>query len=211
MKKTSIFPVYLLSLFIVFILLLSTPVSAASAKKKAMKAYRALLGKKVITYRGNEYSTKERTFFAPVYVDNDNVPELVIFTDEGELALLYSYRNGKVSRVSVQEGGMGTPRFVYYEKTGIFRYSLWPDGALGFKFYRLSAGKSKLVMKQNTQLSSTMYLYDTVTPLDEYYINGKRVNSDTYNTYLRQITKGKSSILKSGVKNTKKNRAKYLK
>lgn len=179
---------------------------AASAKTKAMKAYRAFLSKKSITWdKGYKVSTKDCKF-AIVYVDNDKVPELVVYATTvphvAGFGRLYTYRKGKVSRVGAID--LDDKKFHYYHKKGIYvsRYAM---GGVFDGYFKLSKGKGALKLQKNK------YIYANYT--ETTYSNAKRktLSRSQFNRELKKLVGGKKQSSAKFYKNTEKNRKKYCK
>ena len=95
-------------LMLVFVLMFtSTTTQAASQKTKAMKAYASFLSKnrylKWTDQPNMRTGRAKNCYFAVAYIDNNDVPELVLYTpDSYHMAgygVMYTYRNGRVVRV----------------------------------------------------------------------------------------------------------------
>ena len=121
----------LLILTLVFTAIPAMPGEAASTKSKALSAYKKKLsaskvtvlppGKKVtvnyydtVTYR---YSKSAAVKFAIAYIDNDNIPELIL-QDNRYCYGVWTYKSGKVR--CVHWGDSLTDPYGYYKKKGIF-------------------------------------------------------------------------------------------
>lgn len=194
-------------------------VEAASAKKKAMKAYKKMLAKSVLKTKveGTPKIKTKKLEFGIAYIDNNSVPELVVRRIDREGfymgcdILVYTYYKGKVRQLTFAFGSRGIqdegdnpayqkPR--YYKKTGI----LFASEQYGEQyFWKLSKGKIKSC--------SLWYLHNEFSDdgENEYYDDGEKISEETYNHLKRKLTKKKKASYFKFRKNTSKNRKKYLK
>ena len=93
------------------------------SKEQALRAYRSMLSKKKIQFHEvNEKISSAQCKYAILYVDNDNIPELVIDATDAEQVThasgyfnLYTFRNGKVRYIANTSDG-----FRYVKKSGVF-------------------------------------------------------------------------------------------
>lgn len=205
----------LLCMLSVFLAVPSYQVQAASAKKKALKAYSKMLSKKKIKRDSATIYKGKNCYFAIAYIDNNKVPELIIYNTKDVSHMqgwgaLYTFRNGKVKYVS-QLTLDNVKRLGYYEKTGWFMDNGTWQGYGGDDIMKLNKGKisNKLIYSRET--------YDdgyTVT-IEGYSItnNGTytQVDATTFNRSLSYNTKNKKFKKYKFYKNTKANRRKYLK
>ena len=124
----------------------SVNVHAASTKKKALKAYKKMLSKKKLRIDVDEAKTvrTSKLSFAIAYIDNDNVPELILKrTDNDDIGfychnLFYIYRKGKTKRLTASYGNISMTGY-YYKKTGFFE--VYEDGGTGDFYLKLEKGK----------------------------------------------------------------------
>lgn len=121
------------------ILLPGVHAEAASKKTKALKAYNKLLASDSIRWNDDGMTSNPADCsFALVYIDNNNVPELVI--DCGGPLLqyaVYTYKKGKAQYVTNTGRGFG-----YYKKKGVFTGNATGMGYFCEMYYKLSSGKS---------------------------------------------------------------------
>lgn len=211
-KKKVVKLMWMLSLLIALTMAGSMAVQAASAKSNAMKAYKNMLSKTTV-YKEGWPMKASNCYFAIAYIDNDSVPELVVFNNRdiphvGGYGMIYTWRNGKV----VYAGGMvldNKGEAGYYKKKGIYTDIYSHQGRKGVSYQRLKKGTSSCVLYK------------------EYVIKGKSWKLSGY----KKITGNKANViskksfdksLKSYVgstkltkykfyKNTAGNRKKYLK
>lgn len=183
------------------ILLPGVHTEAAAQKTKALKAYNKLLASDSIK-RTDDGMTQNPAdcSFALVYIDNNNVPELVIDCGGSLLRYaVYTYKNGKAQYVT-NAGGI----FGYYKKKGIF------TGGVGvsyicINYVKLSSGKSVKKFSFIEYNGSATY---------QSYQSNKTVTitKAKFNRQLKKLvgsTKETTNI--TWHKNTAANRKKYLK
>lgn len=119
------------------ILLPGVQTEAASKKTKALKAYKKLLASDSIEFSSRGSVNPSDYSFALVYIDNNSVPELVIWGNQPHsLYAVYTYKNGKAKFLQNTGDGFG-----YYKKKGIFAGGLFSSYACE-NYFKLSAGKS---------------------------------------------------------------------
>ncbi len=120
-----------------------TTASAASKRTKAVKAYKKYL-------KSHSYLQ----YFSLVYLDNNNVPELI--TKSGNIAYIATYKGGKVKDCGAMiytdyTGG----KFKYYKKTGVYRSAYVNSGVLASGYAKVSKGNAK---SQVYKMSSNYYM-----------------------------------------------------
>ena len=157
----------------------SVNVHAASAKKKALKAYKKMLSKKKlrINVEGANTVRTSKLSFAVAYIDNNSVPELILKrTDDDEIGfnchdLFYIYRKGKTKRLTASYGNVSMTGY-YYKKTGFFEvyedgddfYLKLENGKLNYKepnqveWETSGVNKRKLSFHKNTAKNRRKYL-----------------------------------------------------
>ena len=189
----------------------SCQASASTQKAKAFKAYRRFLSKRKIDWDDDEYEPQimSKLDFAIAYIDNNDVPELVIHNTRGPShgvfgdGMVYIYWKGRLKKA----GALGCSlmkRVRYYEKIGIIRdYSFDNFKRNWCYYYRLSSGK---VRPTGTE---TEYNYDDHRW--EYSTKFKKCSRKKYNQSIKAITKNKNGKNFKWIKNTAANRKKYLK
>ena len=205
----------LLILTLVFTAIPAMPGEAASTKSKALSAYKKKLsaskvtvlppGKKVtvnyydtVTYR---YSKSAAVKFAIAYIDNDNIPELIL-QDNRYCYGVWTYKSGKVR--CVHWGDSLTDPYGYYKKKGIFEDLHYTEGSPFYKyFYQFRNGKmthklTKIVQEQGQ-------------PYAEYMIRSRMVSKAVFKKKLKSYVGNKQVTKISLRKNTRANRKKYLK
>lgn len=168
-------------------------------RKEAMASYKNLL----------ENNTKKYKKFSPVYLDDNDVPELVVYDNLKTEAYIYTYYNAAVKEaayIALIETVEG--EFCYCEKTGIYKSGDWwdggPTGGWTKEYYnKLENGKVK-----------TLDIYSEVddgyrTPSFYGNKNGKITEQEFYDT-LNKYTKGQDFISPKLYDNTKSNREKTL-
>lgn len=182
------------------ILLPGVHTQAASKKTKALKAYSKLLASDSIKFSDRGSANPTDYSFSLVYIDNNNVPELVIWGNQPHsLYAVYTYRNGKAQYVENTGDGFG-----YYKKKGIFSGGIFRSYVCT-NYFKLSSGKSTRKFSVTEDYSSATY---------QSYQSNKAVTitKTKFNRQLKKLvgsTKETTNI--TWHKNTAANRKKYLK
>lgn len=209
MKKKRIFVTCLT--IVVLTLALTLTASAASKKKKAVNAYKKFLSKSTITIQNPKTKVKTKKLkFAVVYLDNDNIPELIIDRTStlakmpwGAPAfspncyLIYKY-TGKVKQIAHANSNFAIN--TYFKGKSIFVQSGFIDDGNGkktFNTYNHITG-SKL-----TQIASQVG--------DKYLVNNKEATKADYEKEIKKYTGGASPTSIKYYKNTASNRKKKIK
>lgn len=176
-------------------------------KQKVIKNYKKFLKKANISWGNNENVPLDKCYFALVYVNNDNIPELLLCTkDYGSTShatgygAIYSFSKNKVKMIS--NLAFEKREFKYYKKKSLYidtysrngnfyqNYYLYPHKAIGYTLNRsASTGEGVLYRDAN---------YNDLKKEDFE----KLIKSYSNNT---KSTKAKFR------KNNEKNRKKYLK
>lgn len=167
----------------------AAPSNPTTQKTKALKAYDEFLKNGTILIEDEEGNNRRRKVsqsctFALIYLDNDNVPELLLDYSRmpdcvpWQVGYLYTYRNGKVTNLGVIHK---YDSLWYYKKTGVLVNRSTEDGApINVTSYsRLHNGK-----------------------LTNYGRSQKAIAP-----YIKNVAKTKITF----VRNTEANRKKYLK
>ena len=115
----------------------------------------------------------KETKFCFVYLDDDKIPELLIFDGDYNAAgaRIYWYKSGKIKSSEYAYGYMGN--FRYVEKGGYFYDESFGQGAIDETYYSFKNGK----IKQLIELFN-----DGGAALDKetYMINGKETTEAKY-------------------------------
>ena len=185
--------------------------SASTQKEKAFKAYRRFLSQKKIDWDDDEYEPQmmRKLDFAIAYIDNNDVPELVIHNSRGPShgvfgdGMVYTYRKGKLKKA----GALGCSLMKglrYYEKIGIIKdYSFDNFKKNWCYYYRLSSGRVRSTGTENE------YNYDDHRW--EYSAKFKKCSRKKFDQSVKTITKNKTGMTFKWIKNTAANRKEYLK
>lgn len=205
----------LLILILVFTAIPAMPGEAASAKSKALAAYKKKLsaskvtvlpaGKKVVVHCYDtvtyKYSHRANIKFDIAYIDNDNIPELIL-QDARYCYGVWTYKNGKV--ICVHWGDSLTDPYGYYRKKGIYEDIHYTEGSPFYKlFYQFKNGKMARKM--------TKTVLEEGKSDAEYYVLSKRVSKASFKKKLKSYV-GSTHVTKISLKkNTSTNRKKYLK
>ena len=103
---------YLLILAMVIAMVPAMPSEAATAKSKAIAAYKKMLSKSTVTVipkkvrcgrftRTRQPAKSKNVRFTIAYIDKDSVPELILLDSETEFCGIWTFRNGKVENVDI--------------------------------------------------------------------------------------------------------------
>ena len=211
-KRNHVKVAVVLSMLITLILACGMTSQAASQKTKAMKAYKKMMTDKYI-YKENWRMLTKNCHFAVAYIDNNSVPELVVFNDWdiphlGGYGMLYTYRNGKVQYVTGltldEKKTLG-----YYKKKGILTDAYAQQGMKGVSYLKLKSGKvsdvlyKEYVAKGNSWKLKTYYKYASKKLT--------KVTKSKFNKALKSYVGSKKFTKFKFYKNTASNRKKYLK
>lgn len=168
-KKIVAITVFLL---VVFLSVGSINVYAASTKGKALKAYKAFLEKYQPKYttRYSSFDHKNHKVlsnsseavlsFSIIYLDNDNIPEMIVNKSSSGKDELFTYNNNKV--VLMNNNALGLRNYVkgYYKKKGIIEFEYesngWPEHSIT-ETYCSKNGNSlitKLKVQKNVNVSN---------------------------------------------------------
>lgn len=161
------------------------------------KAYRDLLQKRL-----DEEGETGYTYFNLIYIDGDDIPELVIQAGDSHVSQpeLYMYYNGEAVYLGVF-GGYGS--FSYYERENVFISGFGNQGAFNTSYLRLEDGKAMEIVS----------FYDNAGAVDEedaeYEVDGKPVSAEEYakrekevrceNYKLKDTNDGKSMLNRNGI------------
>ena len=151
-----------------------------------------------------KYSRQSDIEFAVAYIDNNNVPELIIRRPEKKgcaCAYVYTYRKGKVvkvkypfSKMEFGRDGSITEITGYYKKKGVFIFNVELDDQ---RYYlRLKSGKAKMIA------------WNTGGYTEEPNYPKTKAK---YKSVLRRYTGGRKKTKIKWHANTPANRKKYLK
>lgn len=184
-----------------------TRAEAASAKTKALKAYKSMLASKAKLEKFGIYRADS---FAIAYIDNDNVPELIVNgADFQDTQFLFTYKNGKIKKVGAYLLQMhDAPPFVYYKKKGVFRAVVYWVESVSQEYYTLKNGKTNLIIFKfkngYDKKENGWYRW--------YRDRGsKKISKAAFNKLLKKKTGNtKATIIKTYKANTAANRNKYL-
>ena len=155
----------------------------SSSKKAALKAYYNFL-------KSYNYNTEyPATGFNLAYINNDSIPELVVFYGDYHAAgaKVYAYVNGKVKYVD-EFGEWGG--FEYQEKKGVIRSSWFGFGNSHTTYYKWNGSKLSTIMSS----SATQEMSSNGNIVCKYYINNKKVTLSKYNSSIAPYEKGLKSV-----------------
>lgn len=130
---------------------------------EALNAYYQYIYENNIYYEGCEL----------IYLDDDNIPELVYGLDYGCYEQLLTYYNGTVQRTSID---FGMANFSYSERTGKFELSGVNGSFSHHNYFEYKNGEVRQVGE-----AQACYIGEGIP--DEYYIDGKLVDEATCMAY----------------------------
>lgn len=196
--------------------------STSSTVSKALKAYRKVLSQKSIKWGDERVSLEKNQLggnnkFGLLYVNNDNVPELAVYSCQTSHAqgyyALYTYKNGKVVQIGTMMDGLA-----YYPKRNIVQSI--HSGTGGYEYYyftisgthvnnylhKVSERESLCDLNGDGKIGETIYSkFKTSKGWDMIEISKKAFYSK-----LKQKTKGTKLMNIKWYDNTSKNRLKRL-
>lgn len=191
----------LLCMFTLCLIIPCVKADAASTKKKAVKAYKEFLSKEKIAWDANWKVPAEECRFALVYIDKDNIPELVLYNTSvphmGGYGRIFTYKSGKVKRVGIVD--IDGNKFYYYKKKGVF-ISCYGNGGVFNNYRKITKGKIVHQLQKGKALSDNKTRY--------YNANGKEISKSAFNKKLKKLVGSKKKTSAKFCKNTKANRKK---
>lgn len=197
-----------------FILFPAPKAEAASAKTKAIQAYKKILSRKNINW-GVSYrfpvSTKDCSF-SLVYLNKDSIPELVVYNitnvpHAAGYGQLYTYYKGRVRLVTGLNVNDGT--FRYYKKKSVFIDDYTGMGITSYTYNKFSKTKASPFL--NYEKNFNPYAVKKLT-YSKYSKNRWIPTSKTYfKKQLKRYVKSTKVSKTKFHKNTAGNRRKYLK
>ena len=184
------------------VLSMTMPASAASKKKKAMKAYS--------TYMAGLPSSYE---FDVVYITKDSVPELVVRRSYSDKSL-YTYKNGRISEIELE---MSAYVSAYYKKKGVLVYFFAHGGSspLNYtEYYKIVSGRMvpKLRFEKAGQLNFKTGKYSWEKVYSKIRANGQsvKIKKSAYKKALKKLIGSRKKLYFKFKANTAANRAKYF-
>lgn len=179
-------------------------VNAASAKSRAMKAYKNMLSSRKTLNKYTEFYDPMSTItFTTAYVDNNSVPELIINVYDTQY--VFTYKNGKIKTVSSFFYQYKLHPFAYFKKKGIYCAAEFLHDISSFQYCTLKKGKSKHFATE---------VYNKGKFVGYRAVNGSSISSSSFQKLLRKKGgNGRLTVIQvnSFRKNTAANRNKYLK
>lgn len=212
----------------------------ATTKKNAMKAYKKKL--EGATYKSHISDYGERYYyrFSVAYIDNNNIPELIILdsSDSGDLrnAKIYTFENGEIKKLGYLDLGDVTEysnnsslknlEAVYYKKKNLI-YDNSSDGCANvfYEWKKISNSKIKS-LKYTKIISGDLSIVDFnnahyrdgeegIRYAKANYKNNYRtyteISKSAYDSWVKKVTKSAKPTHFVWHKNTASNRKKYLK
>lgn len=177
-----------------------------------VKAYKKLLANEKLEWAEISFyvNTAECTF-ALAYIDDDSVPELIIFNNfqtphMGGYGAVYTFRKNKVKFVSVL--AMDQPSsFCYYKKKGILVDNYTGQGITMESYERLKNGKLDSKVNKRTVYE---YSYGNSEKY-EYYAGSEKITKSAFDAKLKKLVGSTKKTTLKLRRNTAANRKKYIK
>ena len=215
-----------IGLFAFVFLAISLQVTAAGATQGdfAKAAYKAELAKSRITFDGVANVPTNILEFFMGDINNDKVPELFVYSGQpGGLEQykaymknneIWSYVNGRIVKQRGMDMGIDGPMAItlekYYPSKGIY-YMSGGFKMMGWShYYRLSGGKSTLLLKR---YENKGYPNDSNAIVEYYNGNGTKISKAYFDNLLKSYVGGASVVnvpYSAFYKNTAANRSKVF-
>ena len=197
--------------------------NALTQKQKALRAYASWLSKSKVNviikgsvqyynygrdpYQGTRSS---KVKFALAYIDNDNIPELIVYTDEmgfcGSFGIL-TYRNGRIVRCYASDGCDSFKG--YYKKTGYFKAESNMEIHYATSYFKLGYNKGRHDPK-TAPFALIYYITHPHFKFESRCMNGRPVSASSFRTALKRATKNQKISTVKYYNNTKANRSRVL-
>ena len=210
-----------LLLVLSFVMVIGVSLTAnASAKSKAMKAYKKFLAKKNVVvipkgttmdyFSGKKYTSSPRSTlqFAIGYVNNDKVPELFVRTKSSvpysnRCCAVFTCRGKKLYRLFA--GDVYDSLTGYYKKTGYFCTFSSTEGT---PYYNYLHRQDKT---RRVEAAHVFFDGDPYDVYDEYVFGGKECSRSSYYQKVASVTKKKKMSKLKWYNNTSSKRKSKLK
>ena len=201
-------------LLCMLLLAMAAPVSAATQKAKAMKAYRNFLSEKKIALKvilgEDEASAKFKTDkmkFAIIYLNKDSIPELVIDNSANNSGNYYSpfgtaiftWADGEVQQVYIQDSYYQLRK--YYRKKGVLMFVNRAKSSLMVTARIADDEATVVAVKDGSRLYGPDYFAG----------KAKKISKAQYHKLIKKVIGSRKAVKINYRENTKVNREKYLK
>ena len=180
---------------------------AASARTKALKAYKSMLSSESklnkLVYLEEYGMPLSNLTFSIAYIDKDNVPELIV--NAFDTQYVFTYREKKIQYVESFFFQSKLGDFSYYKKKGVFSGNEGHCDYFNQQYCTLKKGKSNRFAYKSTYKGKVTGYYTGT--------NNKKTSSSKFSKLVKKKGgKGKLTVIKSNKywKNTSSNRQKYL-
>ena len=202
----------ILKMLILVMTVLCFPSMVSSASKKdrkqdAIKAYIDFLSQPTIKFHDLEERIKTSDCrFALVYVDNDNIPELVIDASDAEHIMhasgyynLFTWKKGKIKYVDNTSDG-----FQYVKKSGVYVGSYYGSGTFTDWYCTLKGDKSDEIARKVEDYGMHDPSDKSYVP-ERYFFKGKKeIEKEEFESIIKKYIGNKTIITPKFLKNTKK-------
>ena len=197
----------------VAVMLMPVGVQAASQKSMAIQAYKKFLSNATIPWEDDWNVRASRCWFALAYIDNNNVPELIVSNSldvphAGGHGRIFTYKNGKVRRIVNLY--MDNSKFSYYKKKGIYADS-YVQGGVTNTYYKLSGITKTKKLSIFKNVARLAWLPKGTSYYDISGAANVKISKKTFNKKLKKMVGSKKMTNVSLKKNTSSNRKRYLK
>ena len=213
MRKS--YKVFLKGMFLLLLMCMLMPAmssQAATAKQKALKAYKKFLTKTYVNYDINYDVKIKNCKFALAYMDNDSIPELILTDLDGAChmggyGILYTYRNVKVTKVTrlTMDG-----TFYYYKKKGIYIDRYMGYGYKSEIYVKLSKGKITELLNKSGQMNDKGTIINADYGLIKSDMSFQTISKSSFSRRLKKLVGSTQKSTLKFYKNTKTNRNKVL-
>lgn len=224
-KRVKGWKALLLLIMVAALVIPKTNGYALTQKQRALNAYKQFLAKSNVSVlapgqrclecgRPYKYTPTRASLvsFGLAYIDNDNIPELILKTDNDyssgshKVTAIFTYVNGKIKRVKSLNNDYAQFNGYYY-KTGCFKWTQLDEG--GYKeeyFYTLKNGNYQARLWKS---SNSYGLWPT-----EYYkfVNTKKskISGSAFLSAYKSVTASKKITYVKFYKDTAANRNAHL-
>ena len=203
--KRKIWQFVFLASLVSSLLFLKADHAQASTRSQAMKAYNRLLSISTIDWGDGKYYPTGNLTFTLAYIDKDNVPELLLYSDDvphvAGYGKAYTYRNGKLVTISSCDD------IGFYKKSGVFCEEYETRYAFYTAYKVLKKGKTCEIARITENKPDP----DTLKMVKKYTDKkGRSISKKQFQKIFKKYA-GKQKL--SGykvVKNTASNRKKYF-
>jgi hypothetical protein len=218
LRKTHVARIltYLLLLTLTFTMLPPVHVEAASPMRQAIRAYRKMLGKEKVyvmpegkkigsrsknhTFAYYKYSKKSDVKFALIYLDNDSIPEILLY-DWNYGYGIWTYKNKHIT--CIYSADFYSKPYGYYRKKGVYVENYLTEENPSYRnYFRLPSRPREVWLEKE--------YYKGKNKHTEYWKGGDSVSRSRFYSILKKKV-GSRGMTKIHLHSNKHaNRKKYL-